>query len=72
MRNRGLDPPRIKRYVLISLTLGWREEESLILERESGRLKSHWRLRAFLLSFVVGCGAFLFLLEGSAHGSMLG
>jgi len=41
----------------------------LILERESGRHGSHHRrLRAFLLSFALGCVAFLFLLEGSAGG----
>jgi hypothetical protein len=40
----------------------------LLLERDHARLRSHRRLRAFLLSFALGCVAFLFLWEGSANG----
>lgn len=40
------------------------------MEPGTDRARPHSRLRAFLLSFALGCGAFLFLLEGSARGGL--
>ena len=67
----ALEPARIRRYIRTSLTFGWREEESLIVERNSGRLVSHRRSRAFLIAFALACIAFLFPWEGTTHAAAL-
>ena len=41
------------------------------MERNSGRLVSHRRSRAFLIAFALACIAFLFPWEGTTHAAAL-
>ena len=43
----------------------------MILDRESGRLGTHRRSRAFLIAFAIACFLLLFPWEGTTHAAVL-
>ncbi len=63
-------PDRRSATFRTSSTEGLARGGEMLMDRRTDGVRPHWRLRAFLLSFAVGCAAFLFLLEGSARGGL--